>query len=232
MYQLELHFHTDESSRCGKVPAAEGVRMYREQGYDGLVVTDHFSKTACLDPEETGWGPEVWEGVCEKFLLGYQAAYKAAEGTSFRVYLGMEIRFPHDENDFLVYGFDKEFPERHPWIYMKELPDLYKIAKEEGLTVVQAHPFRKKCFAADPACLHGVEIYNGNPRHDSRNELAEWMAKETGLVGTVGSDFHQPQDLAACSVEMESLPETEKELAERIREGRFYVRKGEVNESQ
>lgn len=232
MYQLELHFHTDESSRCGKVPAAEGVRMYRQQGYDGLVVTDHFSKTACVDPEEIGWGPEVWEEVCEKFLRGYQEAYKAAQGTFFQVYLGMEIRFPHDENDFLVYGFDKEFLRRHPWIYMKELPDLYEIAKEEGLTIVQAHPFRKKCFPGNTGCLHGVEIYNGNPRHDSHNELAEQLAAETGLVGTVGSDFHQPQDLAACSIEMESLPETEQDLARKLRDGQFKIERGTEHESR
>lgn len=108
MYQLELHFHTNESSRCGKVPAADG--------------------------------------------------------TPLRVYLGMEIRFPNDENDFLVYGIDEGFLEKYPWIYMKELPDLYKIAQKEGLTIVQAHPFRKKCFPGDIECLHGIEIYNGNPR--------------------------------------------------------------------
>ena len=43
MKKVELHFHTDESSRCGKVPAKDGVRMYIEQGYAGLAVTDHFS---------------------------------------------------------------------------------------------------------------------------------------------------------------------------------------------
>ena len=47
MKKVELHFHTDESSRCGKVPAKDGVRMYIEQGYAGLAVTDHFSEYAC-----------------------------------------------------------------------------------------------------------------------------------------------------------------------------------------
>ena len=38
----EMHFHTSEISVCGRVPAAEGVRAYKEKGYDALVVTDHF----------------------------------------------------------------------------------------------------------------------------------------------------------------------------------------------
>lgn len=43
MKKVELHFHTDESSRCGKVPAKDGVRMYIEQGYAGLAVSPIIS---------------------------------------------------------------------------------------------------------------------------------------------------------------------------------------------
>lgn len=64
------------------------------------------------------------------------------------MYLGMEIRFPHDENDFLVYGMKEDFFARYQWIYMKELPDLWEIAEAERLTIIQAHPFRKMCFPA------------------------------------------------------------------------------------
>ena len=216
MYQLELHFHTDESSRCGKVPAAEGVRMHIEQGYDGLVVTDHFSENALGGPDGD------WTEICRHFLRGYHLAKKAAaEAGDFRVYLGMEIRFPHDENDFLVYGMKEDFFARYQWIYMKELPDLWEIAEAERLTIIQAHPFRKMCFPADIRFLHGIEIMNGNPRHDSRNNLAKEMARREGLVGTAGSDFHQIRDLAGCCVRMANLPADEQELARVIREGRF-----------
>ena len=40
-YKYELHCHTKEVSRCGAVPAAEIVKMYKENGYDGIVITDH-----------------------------------------------------------------------------------------------------------------------------------------------------------------------------------------------
>ena len=172
MKKVELHFHTDESSRCGKVPAKDGVRMYIEQGYAGLAVTDHFSEYACGKE-----GP--WEDICSRFLEGWRLAKETAEsaGSGFQVYLGMEIRFPHDENDFLVYGMTEEFFQKYPWIYEKELPDLYQIAKKEGLTIIQAHPFRSVCFPADPECLHGIEIFNGNPRHDSHNDLARALAE-------------------------------------------------------
>lgn len=216
MKKVELHFHTDESSRCGKVPAKDGVRMYIEQGYAGLAVTDHFSEYACGKE-----GP--WEDICSRFLEGWRLAKETAEsaGSGFQVYLGMEIRFPHDENDFLVYGMTEEFFQKYPWIYEKELPDLYQIAEKEGLTIIQAHPFRSVCFPADPECLHGIEIFNGNPRHDSHNDLARALAEQAGLPGTAGSDFHQVQDLASCCVGFEKLPRGGQELAEAIRQGRF-----------
>lgn len=218
MYNIELHFHTAESSHCGRVPAADGVRQYKENGYSGIVVTDHFS-----EHERGGPKGNSWNEVCNRFLTGYHAAKKAAEDMDFHVFLGMEIRFTHDENDFLVYGFAEEFLKRHPWIYMKELPDLAELAKKENLYITQAHPFRPKCSLADPIYLHGIEVYNGNPRHDSHNDLALRAAKEYQLGMTVGSDFHQPEDLSDRCAGFERMPHTEQELEEMLRNGDFII---------
>lgn len=218
MYKIELHFHTAQSSHCGRVPAEDGVRQYKEAGYSGLVVTDHFSER-----ERGGAGEQKWDKVCECFLHGYRHAKQAAEGTDFQVLLGMEIRFPHNENDFLVYGFTEEFIKEHPWIYMKELPDFRKIAEKEGLYIVQAHPFRPKCVLADIAYLDGIEVYNGNPRHDSHNALALQVAREHDLGMTVGSDFHQPGDLCEKCAKFVHIPRTEQKLAEMLRRGEFKI---------
>lgn len=218
MYNIELHFHTAQSSHCGKVPAEDGVKQYKDAGYSGIVVTDHFSKR-----EREGPDGQTWDEVCGRFLMGYHAAEKAAEGLDFHVFLGMEIRFPNDENDFLVYGISEQFLMEHPWIYMMELPDLKEIAEKEKLYVVQAHPFRPKCVLADTEYLHGIEIYNGNPRHDSHNDLAYEAAKEHKLGMTVGSDYHQPEDLSARCAGFVRMPHTEQELAEMLRKGEFQI---------
>lgn len=219
MNQFELHFHTDESSPCGKVKAAEGVKLLRDEGYTGIVVTDHFSKSVLGGPEETSW-----EEVCEKFLRGYRNAKATGDELGMQVFLGMEIRFPTDENDFLVYGFDEEFLEKYPWLYMKSLKELYEIAEQEGLFVVQAHPFRKCCFLDDVNYMHGIEVFNGNPRHDSRNHLAFEAAKKNGLQMTCGSDFHQPEDVSGKCVCFEKTPETIREAAKMLHRGEFVRR--------
>lgn len=218
MFQIELHFHTAEASHCGKVPAEEGVRMYRDAGYSGIVVTDHFSRK-----ERGGPGDGEWDKVCTRFLEGYYAAKAAAGEADFSVFLGMEIRFPYDENDFLVYGFSEDFLWRHPWIYMKDVKELKEIADREGLYIVQAHPFRPKCFLADTRCLHGIEVYNGNPRHNSHNERALYAAGKYNLGMTVGSDFHQPEDISLRRAGFSRMPCTEQELAEMLRKGEFAI---------
>ena len=42
MYKYELHMHTKEGSACGKTSGADMVDFYIENGYAGMVVTDHF----------------------------------------------------------------------------------------------------------------------------------------------------------------------------------------------
>lgn len=210
-YKFEMHFHTDETSPCGKVPAKEGVEIFQKAGYDGIVITDHFSKSVFGDEKED------WEDIAEAFLKGYQVAKESAKERGMKILLGMEIRFPYDENDFLLYGIDEKFVYRHPWIYMKELKDLFEISKKENFLIVQAHPFRNHCTLAPLEFLHGIEVFNGNPRQDSNNQKAERTAEENGLLKLCGSDFHQYEDVSGHYYELSEIPRNESELAEMIR---------------
>lgn len=163
--------------------------------------------------------------MVDSFLVGYHLAKKEGEKLGIQVYLGMELRFPHDDNDFLIYGLDEEYILCHPWIYEKELYQVYKEMNHAGIEIFQAHPFRNCCSPADPKCLSGVEIFNGNPRHDSHNDRAEAWAKEHELMGICGSDFHQVEDLMGVGIRMASLPESEKELARMLKAGQFTFAK-------
>ncbi|MBO5723631.1 MAG: transposase, partial [Lentisphaeria bacterium] len=51
-----------------------------------------------------------------------------------------------------------------------------------------------------PDVLSGIEIKNGHPRHDSRNDVAFLWAKKYDLHGIGGSDFHQKQDLGSSGI--------------------------------
>ncbi len=206
-YKVESHFHTKESSPCGWVVAEEGVKLYRIEGYDAIIVTDHFSQKTLSEPGEADW-----KDVCDVFLEGYRKARTAAANSDMKIFLGMEIRFPNSSNDYLVYGIKEEFPYEYPWLYMKDLEFLYGLAADNNLLIVQAHPFRGACQLAPVGLLHGIEVMNANPRQNSRNELAREAAREYGMPGFTGSDFHRIGDLTGFSMELETMPESEQEL--------------------
>ena len=97
-YKYELHCHTKETSLCGQVPAAEIVKMYKEQGYNGIVITDHYSPMT-FKPSRV-YRPQT---DIDFYISGYKEALKYAD-ENFTVLLGMELRYYATANDYLVYG--------------------------------------------------------------------------------------------------------------------------------
>ncbi|MDD4369446.1 MAG: PHP domain-containing protein [Oscillospiraceae bacterium] len=195
MYRLATHFHTKESSPCGHIPAAEGVAAYAKAGFQGIVVTDHFSESVWGRPERWGGsGQQSWNALLEAYMSGWHAAAAAGHKLGLDIFLGLELRFPDNLNDFLVYGVTLPFLQQHPWCYNGSLEAFHDLAQVHDLLVVQAHPFRSMCHPANPAWLDGIEVYNGNPRHDSHNDRALTWAQQTGLLQTAGDDYHQTED--------------------------------------
>jgi hypothetical protein len=41
-YRYETHLHTCQGSLCGRSTGAEHARFYKEAGYQGVIITDHF----------------------------------------------------------------------------------------------------------------------------------------------------------------------------------------------
>ena len=42
IYRYETHLHTSPVSKCGKVSVRENLEFYKELGYDGVFITNHF----------------------------------------------------------------------------------------------------------------------------------------------------------------------------------------------
>ena len=191
--KLDLHVHTSEVSGCGKVPAAEMVRLYHEAGYDAIVITDHLiaGKNAEMPMDErAGW-----------YLSGYRAAKAEGERLGLTVILGAELRFDCGHEDYLLYGIT----EADIAPIMRDLDggilpgDFYRRIRENGrMTLIQAHPFRPELRQAPLDELDGIEVYNGHPEHDSHNDLAMARAMRGGerFIKTSGSDAHKIHHLS------------------------------------
>lgn len=185
MYKYEIHCHTAETSVCATAPAAEAVRYYREHGYDGIVVTDHFSPMTF--PLNKLFCPQKHTSF---YFRGYHAAKMAAQGTDFTVLPGCEIRFYATINDYLLFGDVQNFLKNNGNLLKAYPKKLSALCREQGILMIQAHPFREWMTRCNPAYLDGVEVQNGKDSAEERAKALAW-AEQNGLrLQTGGGDFH------------------------------------------
>ena len=217
-YKIELHAHSAESSRCGSVKAAEVVKEYKEAGYSALVLTDHYYARFFDKTSELPWDKQL-----EKYLKGYNIAQKTAEDKNFKVFLGIEIKFQDDSNEYLVYGLDEEFLFKHPNLHRLSLGEFktLTIDQKQEILIFQAHPFRLGMAPASNQFLDGLEVYNGNPRHDSQNEKALSYAQKNNLKMISGSDFHEYEDLARGGIAAAERPSKMGDLIALLKNGDY-----------
>jgi predicted metal-dependent phosphoesterase TrpH len=212
MYLFDTHVHTQETSSCGKVKAQEGVNLYKKAGYSGIVITDHYYKQYFDNLPYNNWNDKI-----HRYLTGYLSAVEEGKQIGLNVFLGMEIRFADSPYDYLVYGIDEKFLMDNPELYKLGLEGFRQYVEDKDILIFQAHPYRPGLTAADPSLLDGVEVFNGNPRHNSRNDLALAFAKSNNLLMLSGSDFHQVEDLARGGIEVSEEIDDAKGLLEVIK---------------
>ncbi len=187
--KYETHFHTAETSPCVNTKAKDGVRIYAGAGYTGIVVTDHYH-SGFFDSLLFG----SWKHKIDIYLKGYRNALEEGVKAGVDIHLGIELRFDESPNDYLIYGFDEDFLYQNKNLHRLGLKEFRKMTAGTGIVIAQAHPFRPDMKPADPELIDAVEIYNGNPRHDSSNHLALEYAEKNGLRKLSGSDFHRLED--------------------------------------
>lgn len=219
-FKTELHAHTAETSNCGVATAKELVEGYIGAGYKTVVITDHLSTHTYFRYDYDNMS---WDNKIDVFMLGFNAAKEAANGR-MNVLLGMELRFDSkSENDYLVYGVTEEFLRSNGDLLNMNLSAFSKIAKENGLLIVQAHPYRSNITRAPIKYLDGIEVHNGCVRHNSRNEKAMARASKYGVIKTSGSDYHQVKDVAHGGIVTTTEIKSNTELLRILKSGNYEL---------
>ena len=221
MYKIDTHVHTKFGSPCAHTTAQRTVELYAEAGYDALVITNHYHPIIM----EQIWTGRSYQERAGKFLYGYHAAAECAKKFNMTIILGMEINFPGYPNDYLLYGFDEEFVYSHPDMYRLGIQRFKEeiVDKDSRLLLVHAHPFRASTVPTDASLLHGVEVFNGNVRHENHNDKALSLAKENGLFMLSGSDFHEEEDAGLGGIKTKVLPKDSFAFANLIRSGNYEL---------
>ena len=162
-YRGNLHAHSDSSD--GTLPPEELADLYREAGYDFLVVTDHFLR-------EYGF-PVTDTRPCRR------------EG--FETLLGAELHAPEtglgEDWHILAVGLPPGFPARGA---SEGGPELARRAREAGAFVGIAHPAWYGLTPADAESLdgaaHAVEVTRDPDGRGRRGERGREVLAGAGRL--------------------------------------------------
>ncbi len=222
MFKTETHLHTAEVSPCSHIRARQMVRKYKEAGYSTVFVTDHF-QAGTVD----SYGDIPWADKMAIFLAGYYVAKCEGDKIGVNVLPGAEICFTGVPNHYLVYGISKEFLDKYPELHTYGIEKFSEIARENGVFVVQAHPYRDgHCFPT-PEFIDAVEVYNSNPRHEDHSDMTEKLSAEHGLPVSAGSDAHRDEDVALSGVETDVEVKTAEDFINLVKLGKVKVIRGD-----
>ena len=222
MFKTETHIHTAESSACGKLSAEELVKRYHNAGYQTLFISDHFQKRTFA-----ALGDVTWEEKVEHFLKGYRVAKKAGEKLGMHILLSAELQFNNTHNDYLLYGFNETFFKAIPNMLDMSIESFYPYAKKQGVTVIQAHPYRDNKCTPTPEFVDGFEVHNSNPRHENFTDRTIELATKYHKPMTAGSDTHRLEDVALSGVMTEKEICTVEDYLHAFYAGELTLIKGE-----
>lgn len=222
-YRIELHAHTCPMSSCSSVSSEDTVKLYSEKGYNGIVIANHFSnyslnKMAGLDRES----------YIDAFLKNVSDARKVAEQLGMTVYTGCELRFDENDNDYLIYGVDREILEKCFDYMNKNVATFRREVSLPKSVFIQAHPFRGTVNLVEPELLDGIEILNMHPWFNPLASKTTAYAYENNIkIKTAGSDFHAVDHVACSALRAKFLPKDSFELAELLKSGDYVLEIGE-----
>lgn len=216
MFKTEAHLHTYPVSSCAKLTPVEQVRLFKEAGYDTIIVSDHFSPHHFKKLGEHLTFAEKVDKLCDAYLEA------KAEGDRIGLTVLFSVELSFHKNHYLLYGVTREFLKLREDIFDIDIDELYAHLKAHGVTIIQAHSHRAEKCVPHPHHVDGFEI-NCCLRKENFNERTMQVAKEYGLPLTIGSDCHRPEDVGVSATLSEEKIESIEQYLELMRTGKLIL---------
>ncbi|MBQ0110781.1 MAG: hypothetical protein KBS41_02510 [Oscillospiraceae bacterium] len=216
--KIEMHCHCKPASGCGDFTAPELVNIYKKEGYDALLLTNHFMYSTLPEKE-----------YCDFWYADFEKAVKEGEKVGLKVMLGAELRFLDTGTyDFSLIGLDRSMLEKTHASLRFSPEYFYNKVKDDRSLLIQVHPFREPCRPYASSALDGMELINGHPRQNNSNTYsARYLAQHPELLRVCGTDFHHPHMQALTALRTKTLPADSFELAEILRSKDYLLQLGE-----
>ncbi len=180
---IDPHAHTRGISHCCRAEAEEVLETAKAHGFDGLVLTNHYTENYYTD--------ETYHEWIERYIEEWHRVCALAEQKGLRAFFGIEVTQEYEPRlHMLVYGCDEDFLRTNQRLCELSLEELSAVCHAHGCALVQAHPFRNGATVQDTAYLDGLEI-NCHPKYGSTHASeVELEAKKAGLALICGCDYH------------------------------------------
>lgn len=228
-YLYDMHRHFYPCSACSSADLSETVKIMKEQGYAGTIVTDHFYHGNTRIDRNLPW---------RDFIAAYEREYldlkEIGEREDFDILFGIEEELKEGKTgsgegkEVLLYGITPQFLYDRPEIKHCSLKALSAMVREAGAIIIQAHPFRDRPYISDPSALldpdllDGFEILNGSNTSEE-NEKAKEYADKFGKITTSGTDAHKAVFEAVSGIISSSRIRTESELVSVLKSQNYRI---------
>lgn len=213
--KIELHCHTD-GSPCAKCPPHIVMESYKENGYDAVVVTNHYTHWIY-----DAYGFKSEKEYAEYFVKLIDDAITAGEKVGIKVFYGMEIRLKQTLTEYMLFGISKDLILQNPTLYDLTQEELFSFCQNNGVFMYQTHPFREGVSVGDARFMHGAEAFNGHFHHVNNNKLADEFCEKYNLIKLEGTDFHDEGQPITTGIIVDEQVNDIFELVKVIRSGKF-----------
>ncbi len=220
MFKYETHLHTYPVSACARADVRENLECYKELGYDGVFITNHF-----LDGNINIDRARPYEEKIEFYFSDYEKALELADEIGIKVFFGVEMSYKG--TDFLVYGLDKAWFLSNPCIMEMNTKEKLAYISENGGFVIQAHPFREASYIDHirlfPRSVSAIEVINAN-RSELENKMARIYAENYNFFQVAGTDNHMGKKQSVFAGIMTELPiNSESDYIEMIKNSKTEI---------
>ena len=225
MYKYQLHLHTSPCSQCGKMTSEELCRALSEHGYQGGVITNHFyhGNSGIDRSDNTSW---------EQFVSAYEESWLECKRAAEKY--DLDIIFSIEESlkpglEVLCYGITPKILYDNPQLINGDADEWVRVMRENGVVIIQAHPFREASYIPNPGPLpvemiDGVEVFNNGNSSPVMNERAlEFANAHPHLLRTSSADAHWMEAVQFGGILTEHRIRTEEDLARVLRSREYEI---------
>lgn len=197
--KFDMHCHTKEGSPDGKIPLLDAVKLLREKGYDGMLITDHNSYKAYRYYLKNRENP-----VFDNFVVLKGIEYDTIDAGHILVVMPTGVRLPILELRGLPLALLTDIVHHFGGILGPAHP-----CGEKYLSLMNTK--RRKKSREQLAKFDFFETYNACESPES-NQAAKELAERFSKPGTGGSDFHKKECAGLAYTEIDAVIKNEDDL--------------------